>query len=154
MGLFKNKNNNLSCTLIHLEGLPLAAQTSCIISLINDALIIETMNSKQRFELNISQVITIQQNANRQVTEKKKSVIKRGIAGNMLFGSTGAVVGGLSGLGTKEISQLVYDLTIVYTTNTNETNTLIFRSLNHNVCNNIIESVNCKIPEEKRNIKL
>lgn len=154
MGLFKNKSNNLSCPLIHLEGLPLAAQTSCIISLTNDALIIETMNSKQRFELNISQVITIQQNANRQVTEKKKSVVKRGIAGNMLFGSTGAVVGGLSGLGTKEISQLVYDLTIVYTTNKNETNTLIFRSLNHNVCNNIIDSVNCKIPEEKRNIKL
>ena len=158
MGLFNNNNNKdcLRCPLIYLDGLSsLATQTQCFISLVDDKVTIETINTKQKFELNFSQIISIQQNMKQQITEKNKSVIKRGIVGNVLMGSTGAIIGGLSGLGTKEQSQMIHDLIIIYTTSsTNETNTLTFRSLNHNICQKIVESVNSKIPKRENNIKL
>lgn len=158
MGLFKSKisTNELKCPLIFLDGINLLApQTQCIIYLDENNIIIETMNNAQKFEISFSQIINIQQLTERQVSEKNKSVIKRGIAGNLLMGPTGALIGGLSGVGTKEVSQLVYALVITYkSTNSNEINTLTFRSLNHNICNDIVKNVNDKMPKEKNNIKL
>ena len=157
MGLFNKKQNDaLRCPLVYLSGLPLLVeQTQCIISLAEEKIIIQTMDNTQKFELDFSQIINIQQNTNQQITEKKKSVIKRGIVGDVLMGSTGAIIGGLSGLGTKEQSQIVHDLIIVYTTsNTNETKTLTFRSLNPNICKKIVDNVNSNLTKEERNIKL
>ncbi|TQK41989.1 hypothetical protein FB479_11690 [Brevibacillus sp. AG162] len=50
-----------------------------------------------------------------QLQEKQKSVIKRAIAGGILLGPLGAVVGGISGVGTKTKQQQVLFMTLDYT---------------------------------------
>ena len=145
MGLFLKKTNILKCPLIFLDGISsLVPQTQCIISLEENMLIIETIDKSQRFELDFSQVITLKQVAHQETTQKKKNVITRGIIGSALLG-----------LGTKENSQIVYDLIITYmSTNKNDVNTIIFRSLNYGICNSIIEKVNEKISNKRINTKL
>lgn len=156
MGLFSKKTNILKCPLIFLDGISsLVPQTQCIISLEENMLIIETIDKSQRFELDFSQVITLKQVAHQETIQKKKNVITRGIIGSALLGPSGAIIGSVSGLGTKENSQIVYDLIITYmSTNTNDVNTIIFRSLNYGICNSIIEKVNEKISNKRINTKL
>lgn len=160
MGLFNKKTNdnilNLTCPLIYLEGIPsLLSKTLCTISVQEDKLIIEATNSKQRIELEYSKIINCQQIANTETIQKNKSVIKRGIAGGILLGPTGAIVGGLSGVGSKEKTQLFYYLFITYKSLTSsETQTLKFQSMNYNNSKKIVEYINDKIPKDNNIIKL
>lgn len=62
-----------------------------------------------------------------QLQEKQKSVIKRAIAGGILLGPLGAVVGGISGVGTKTKQQQVLFMTLDYTSvDGNEENAIFF----------------------------
>lgn len=47
----------------------------------------------------------------KQITEKDKSVVGRAIVGGIAFGVVGAVVGGMSGLGTKKSKEYCLKLT-------------------------------------------
>ena len=48
------------------------------------------------------------------VTEKNKSIIKRAIAGGLILGPTGAIVGGMTGMGKKEETERICLLAINY----------------------------------------
>lgn len=54
------------------------------------------------YKIDLSKVITIDTITKENIYEKKKSVIGRGLTGAALFGPAGAVLGGMSGIGTKE----------------------------------------------------
>lgn len=157
MGLFnKNKSNIIKCPVLYLDGLStIVPQSQCIIYLNDNHLIIEVMDNNQKFELSFSQITHIEQNFHQKILEKQKSVLKRSIIGSALLGTTGAIVGGMSGIGNKEITLSVYDLFVVYkTSNTNEINTIIFRSLNHKICQKIVDDIKSNMPKEEINIKL
>lgn len=66
-----------------------------------DDLIIQHMFKDPIFRIKLGNVIKIEEVFEERQEEEQRSVIKRGIAGGLLFGPVGAVVGGMSGIGPK-----------------------------------------------------
>ena len=57
---------------------------------------------KEQYDIPIEDITNIEYVDNTKVSEKQKSVIKRAIIGS-IFSPVGAIVGGMSGIGTKKI---------------------------------------------------
>jgi len=96
--------------LDHLGGIPGVKQgEQVIIYFYPDKF---TINEKQIIPLiRITNVKVLEES---KISEKQKSVLKRAIAGGILFGGVGAVIGGMSGIGTKQKELKVYLLSIDY----------------------------------------
>lgn len=88
----------------YLDGLPSVIQnTNCVIGINPDInhLNIHTFSKVcQNFSINLSQITNAGIKTESEVIEQNKSVIGRGIVGGLLFGSLGAIIGGMSGTGT------------------------------------------------------
>lgn len=86
------------------------------------------------------------------IEEKQKSVIGRAIVGGMLFGEVGAVVGGLSGQGTKSSTVYTTLFAITYETKGGDVSSLVFDpsvtgTKNHPYdCRAFLDSYNKKFP--------
>lgn len=150
----KENNASLSCPLLYLEGIPyLTPNIMCTVLATENKLIFKA--NTQNFELNYSQITNLQQITNMEIVQKNKSSIKRGVVGGLAFGPAGLLLGGLSGIGTKDTKQLKNYLVINYkSSSSDEINVLNFQSLNYNNCNKIITFVNSKITKDEQNIKL
>jgi len=61
-------------------------------------------------------LVTVDLITSRNIQEKQKSVIGRGIAGAVLFGPVGAIVGGISGIGMRSLTTISAALCIAYET--------------------------------------
>lgn len=61
------------------------------------------------------------------VTEKDKSVLGRAIIGGVLTGGIGAIIGGMSGIGTKKNKKKTHYLVINYKSKDDEVKVLSFR---------------------------
>lgn len=72
------------------------------IALYNDHLIIKGGINKQEITLNYNQITDVFYGYKTEMVEQNKSVIGRAVAGGLLFGGVGAVVGAVSGTGSKE----------------------------------------------------
>ena len=72
------------------------------IALYDDHLIIKGGISKQEITLNYNQITDVFYGYKTEMVEQNKSVIGRAVAGGLLFGGVGAVVGAVSGTGSKE----------------------------------------------------
>lgn len=72
------------------------------VALYEDHLTISSPASKQEITLNYNQITDVSYGTQTQIVEKNKSVIGRAIGGGLLFGGVGAIVGAVSGSGTKE----------------------------------------------------
>lgn len=60
--------------------------------------------SKYKVEILFSDIVAIGSNSFSSTETKERSVIGRAVVGNALFGSTGAIVGGMSGLKDKKVN--------------------------------------------------
>ncbi|MHB8207774.1 hypothetical protein [Mucilaginibacter sp.] len=77
----------------------------------------------QKIGLHYSDIVSIHIESKDKVTElKEKSVIGRALLGGLLFGPAGAIVGGITGIGTKEKVLFEPDLilTVIYVDNEQE----------------------------------
>ncbi len=90
------------------------------VALYDDHLIIKVCFGKQEATLNYSQITDVFYGLETEVTQVSKSVIGRALAGGLLFGGIGAVVGGISGTGTKEKKERKFYFIISYTSSTGE----------------------------------
>lgn len=77
-----------------------------------------------------------------QLIEKHKSVIGRAIVGGVLFAGVGAIVGGLTGVGTKKKKKRVNFLSIDYTTKEGSTEVSMFVSPNKFQLDNFSKKIN------------
>lgn len=96
-------------SLMHLEGLPIKGDSVfCDITIQDESLkITETSGifkkkAKNTFSLDLNKIISMDIINEKNIQEKQKSIVGRGIAGAVLFGPAGAIVGGLSGTGKKQ----------------------------------------------------
>lgn len=64
---------------------------------------------------------------NEMVTEKNKSVVGRAIVGGVLTGGLGAIVGGMTGIGSKKKVKKIYYFVINYINKEGDTSVLSFR---------------------------
>lgn len=91
------------------------------VALYDDHLTIKLpFGGKQEATLNYSQVTDVFYGMETEIVEKSKSVIGRAVAGGLLFGGVGAVVGGISGTGTKEKKERHFYFIISYTSSNGE----------------------------------
>lgn len=102
-------NNDFSISVTYLEGLPnLIPKTFCGVFMNNataDILHIQPLsNASQLINLPVDKIVNIGIVSEAEIIQRNKNVIGRSVAGGLLFGSVGAIVGGLSGTQTaKEI---------------------------------------------------
>ena len=80
-----------SSSLHHVEGLPIAEKTVCTLHVTNDSLIIEGGGSS--FELKSSQIRAAEVKTDAEIANIVHSSAVKGIAGGLLFGPIGLVVG-------------------------------------------------------------
>ena len=90
------------------------------VALYDDHLIIMSPILKQEIKLNYDQITDVFYGLETEVIEKNKSVIGRAVAGGLLFGGIGAVVGGISGTGTKAKKERHFYFIISYTSSNGE----------------------------------
>lgn len=123
----------------YLQGLPNVEYLShCILTFDNEYLIIENVNIKgvfkrkvevlNTFKIKNDKVISFDIIDKTNIETKKKSVLARGIAGDILFGPVGAVLGGMSGAKADIKQKNEYFLNLgYYGKDENDIKTIIFR---------------------------
>lgn len=120
MGLFDNCIAKASLELVE----PIAnlkANTSYLVTLYKDKLLVRDILSKKSVELTISKIKNVFYGTETEVIEKNKSVLGRAIVGTILpFGALGTVVGAVSGVGTKQKKKKHTYLIIEYTSSSEE----------------------------------
>ena len=84
------------------------------VALYDDRLTISSPAIKQEITLNYNQITDVSYGTQTQIVEKNKSVIGRAIGGGLLFGGAGAIVGAISGSGTKEKKEYHFYFIISY----------------------------------------
>lgn len=104
MGLFKKDKNALPiCYLkVDTEIGALKKGNTVKISLYDEYLQISQDFPKQDIKLNYSKISSVYYGKQEEVIEKDKSMIGRAVAGGLLFGGAGAIVGAMTGLGKKQ----------------------------------------------------
>ena len=104
MGFFKKtKNSIISDYFKLLDDLGKNSSGDAVdVALYNDHLIIKGGLNKQEITLNYNQITDVFYGYKTEIVESNKSVIGRAVAGGLLFGGVGAVVGAVSGTGPKE----------------------------------------------------
>ncbi len=100
-------SNCLRISVQYVDGINfLIKDTICYLNLFNnhpDVLLIQaTTNVQQNIQLSINQITNIGIFTETEIIERNNNVIGGSIAGGLLFGSLGAIIGGMSALQTKK----------------------------------------------------
>lgn len=101
----------------HYEGLGIRQGANCIVKLTNYELQLCDIKSRPIVKISLKDISNVAIISDKEIIEKDKSVIGRGIVGNVLFGGAGLILGGLSGLQKKQVEQNVDYLIINYKEN-------------------------------------
>lgn len=168
MGLF-SKNNKIKpiykCYLNPIEELLSFNPTDLIeVDLFEDHFNMINVASKNRtvYSVNYSQVTDVVYGTEKEIIQKGKSSIGRAVAGGILFGGVGAVVGAVSGIGEKKVKKSKTNIIITYTSSDGEEKFLQFCDpndiLGKTFADKLIQLCNIKDSEQEqpksRNIAL
>jgi hypothetical protein len=117
MGFFKSQKGSVISDffLLKKDVGQLKAENMVDMALFNDHLELSAPMSKTPITLNYSQITDVYYGLETEITQKNKSVIGRAIAGGLLFGGAGMVVGSVSGVGTKDKKTIKRVFIISYT---------------------------------------
>ena len=126
MGFFtKTKGSIISDYFKLLENVgTLTAGNMVNVELYDDHLDVKEV--KNSVSLNYSQITDVFYGLQTEVTTQSKSVIGRAVAGGLLFGGVGAVVGAVSGVGTKDKKERHFYFIVSYTSSSGEDKFLQF----------------------------
>lgn len=84
------------------------------------ALYDEYLEIAAKVKLRYDQITDVYYGLQTEITEKSKSVIGRAVAGGLLFGGVGAVVGAVSGTGSKDVKTKKFMFIISYKSSSGE----------------------------------
>lgn len=133
----------------HMHGIPHASQNALANIFINDEkMFVECKDIT--FELKLERVTAAEGVLRTDLLKQDKSVIARGVVGGLLLGPIGAIVGGMSGVGTKDKKGAF--LVINYRSSaTDQIEVIIFDMKNVLTARKIAKSLTRKIVETKSN---
>jgi len=94
----------------HIQGIPNLMDGEIVI-ISSDK---DSINIDNRFHIPMGKIKNKTVTNAKMLTEKQKSVVQRGLVGVVVAGPLGAVIGGISGVGTKKGIEKVNFLTIEY----------------------------------------
>lgn len=148
--------------LTYVSGLDnLIGQYRCVISNLDNILLINIKSNNLKIELPYNKIISvgnkIEKHKEIDIQAKTKSPIARGLIGGAIAGTTGAIIGGMSGLNSKTEGKtytVEEDYLIInYKTSDNKEKELIFHIENGNNFDDkrLIKYVNKKIGNEIEN---
>lgn len=128
MGFFtKIKGSIISDAFMLLEDhANLKSKLMYDVALYDDHLKIKVAFGKQEATLKYDQITDIFYGMETEIVNVSKSSIGRAFAGGMLFGGVGAIVGAVSGTGTKQKKERHFYFIISYTSNAGEENIIQF----------------------------
>ena len=110
----------------HMEGLPIPQGTWTYIFACPDKLVMES--KKGKFEIPNERIVNYGKVTEQEVLQVNKSVIGRAAVGGLLLGGLGAIIGGMSGIGTKTKTKQHGYFVINYTDRNGETAVISFES--------------------------
>jgi hypothetical protein len=133
MGFFKNnKGSIISDNFMLLKDVGgLKTGWAIDVSLYDDHLELKNFAVKQPITLKYSQITDVFHGYTTEIQEKEKSVIGRAVAGGVLFGGVGAVVGAMTANGKKEKKVTKLMFIISYTSSQGEERFLTFEDTRH-----------------------
>lgn len=118
MGFFKSKKGSIISDYFMLLkdiGGGYTAKNMYDVALYDDHLEISSPLAKNKINLEYSKIKDVVYSAEVEEISKSKSSIGRAVAGGVLFGGVGAVVGAISGTGTKTKKERHFYFIIAYT---------------------------------------
>lgn len=118
MGFFKSKKGAIISDYFKLLediGGGYTANNMYDVALYDEHLEISSPLAKNKINLDYSKITDVVYTAEVEEIQKSKSSIGRAIAGGVLFGGVGAVVGAVSGMGTKTKKERHFYFIIAYT---------------------------------------
>lgn len=103
MGFFKSTKGSLISDYFKLlEDVGGIKKNNAVdVAIYNDRVEISTVGDKV-VKLSLDKITDVYYGVETEITQKNKSVIGRAVAGGLIFGGAGAVVGAISGMGTKD----------------------------------------------------
>ncbi|WP_252248769.1 hypothetical protein [Clostridium sp. ZBS20] len=124
----KNKSGNRAVNLSYIDGIESYNKgTAVSLSMEENHLIMEArVYKKPPIHLKYEQITGINVISEKEVIEKSKSTFGRAVVGGVLLGPLGAIIGGISGVGNKKISEKHYYLILNYKSQFDEIKVLSF----------------------------
>lgn len=111
-------------TFILKEGLSIPAGTGCVVMVHKDQLLFHT-SLGNTYKLKKEQILGSHEMSEKEILEKSKSSIGRAVVGGVALGPLGAVVGAISGTGSKKKKKMNYYTLISYVSQSGEDKTII-----------------------------
>ena len=122
------------------------------VALYKNHLIVKSPIIKQEITLNYSQITDVFYGLQTEITDKNKSVIGRALVGGLLLGGVGAIVGGISGIGTKKKKDTRKFFIISYKSNSGDDQFLQFEDTRMYKGSKVAKKLKelCNIADEKK----
>lgn len=109
----KNQNSPKVLPFYHIEGIKNLNQNEIInLEIASDSIVFFQKGKSPLLSIEINKIDNVQTLQEYENTEQNKSVIGRALVGGLLLGGVGAIVGGISGVGTKTKQNTLYYLEI------------------------------------------
>ncbi len=112
--------------LIHVDGIPFLSGKKVILKLHPNKLGIINIDGNKSYKIKLKNINDIKIKTEKEITEQERHTLMRALAGGILFGGTGAIVGAISGVPNKQITVTHKILLIDYTSKEEEEQSLMF----------------------------
>ncbi|NOW02487.1 hypothetical protein [Clostridium beijerinckii] len=126
----KNKNGDRSVNLKYIDGVEAYSNGTAVALSIDNTneciTMIARVYKKPPVHLKFEQVTGVRVVSEKEIIEKSKSAVGRAIVGEVLLGPLGAIVGGISGIGTQKENKTHNFIVINYKSKDDEIKVLSF----------------------------